>query len=174
VLRALVCTVLVLSVQSARAQQEDPDTEIARRYFDQGSRAYEQGNYALACQRFEAARKVKPLPAFDYNLGRCHDRADEPVPAIEAYERFLRAEQAGPSADEARARVSVLRARLPRPEATVAVKRPVYKKWWFWTILGGVVVAGVTTTAVLLTVPNRAWQTTAPIGPGATQALVAW
>jgi hypothetical protein len=27
--------------------------------------------------------------------------------------------------------------------------RPIYKKWWFWTIIGGVVVAGATTGIVL-------------------------
>ncbi|HEY5921717.1 MAG TPA: hypothetical protein VIV11_08600 [Kofleriaceae bacterium] len=28
---------------------------------------------------------------------------------------------------------------------------PVYKKWWFWTVVGGVVVAGVATTVALTT-----------------------
>jgi tetratricopeptide (TPR) repeat protein len=37
----------------------------------------------------------------------------------------------------------------PQPPAeTQPLATPIYKKWWFWTIIGGVVVAGVVGTAV--------------------------
>jgi tetratricopeptide (TPR) repeat protein len=34
--------------------------------------------------------------------------------------------------------------------------RPVYKRWWFWTIAGVVVVGGAVTAAVVATTPNNA------------------
>ena len=47
----------------------DPDTEIARRHFDRGTAFYGEGRYAQAIIEFEAAKKVKPLPDFDFNIG---------------------------------------------------------------------------------------------------------
>jgi tetratricopeptide (TPR) repeat protein len=41
--------------------------------------------------------------------------------------------------------VKVVRVEVPEKRA------PVYKKWWLWTIVGGVAVAGAVTTAVLVT-----------------------
>ncbi len=35
------------------------------------------------------------------------------------------------------------------PQAKIAAANPWYKRWWVWTIVGGVVVAGATTAAVL-------------------------
>jgi tetratricopeptide (TPR) repeat protein len=42
--------------------------------------------------------------------------------------------------------VKVVRVEVPQKERT-----PVYKKWWLWTAVGAVVVAGVVTAAVLAT-----------------------
>ncbi|HNN50401.1 MAG TPA: tetratricopeptide repeat protein [Pseudomonadota bacterium] len=39
----------------------------------------------------------------------------------------------------------------PTPAETQPVATPIYKKWWFWTIIGGVVAAGVVGTAVGVT-----------------------
>ncbi len=39
----------------------------------------------------------------------------------------------------------------PTPTETQPVATPIYKKWWFWTIIGGVVAAGVVGTAVGVT-----------------------
>lgn len=88
----------------------DPDTEIARRHFDQGTALYYAGKYAVAIVEFEAAWKTKPSPAFDYNIGRCHDRLEHTVEAIGAYERYV---ASSPSdAAEVVARIEVLKQRL--------------------------------------------------------------
>ncbi|HUU01372.1 MAG TPA: hypothetical protein VM425_08045 [Myxococcota bacterium] len=42
---------------------------------------------------------------------------------------------------------------IDRAEQEVATSRPWYKRWWVWTIVGGLAVAGATTAAVLATRP---------------------
>lgn len=90
----------------------DPDTEIARRHFEKGSGFYNVGDYAAAITEFEAARRIKPLPALDYNIARCHDRMEHAREAIKAYERYLAAEPNASDEAEIRARIIVLRKRL--------------------------------------------------------------
>lgn len=89
-LRVLVAVVLVCAVPAA-AEETDPDTEVAQRLFAEGAAFYDGKDYAHALEKFEAARRVKPLPAFDYNIARCHDRLGQAEPAIAAYERYLAA-----------------------------------------------------------------------------------
>jgi tetratricopeptide (TPR) repeat protein len=119
-LRLLLVCALVGGVSRIGAADEDPDTEMARRHFDTGAAAYEAGRYAEAAAEFERARKVQPLPAFDFNLGRAYDRMERPAEAIVANERYLRHRPTPPDAVEVRARIAVLRAR----EATVAPVGP--------------------------------------------------
>jgi hypothetical protein len=90
----------------------DPDTEVARRHFATGSEAYERGDYTLALREFEHARLAKPLPAFDYNIARCHDRLEHYPDAIAAYQRFADATTDPKERGEVVARIEVLRARL--------------------------------------------------------------
>jgi hypothetical protein len=52
-------------------------------------------------------------------------------------------------------------------------KKPVYKQWWLWTIVGVVVVGAVVGGAVAATTPSGDWNTAPPFGPGA-QSLVSW
>jgi tetratricopeptide (TPR) repeat protein len=103
------------SVGAAEPRNLDPDTEVARRRFDQGARYYVQGDYQRALVEFNAAREVKPLPAFDYNIARCHDRLQDYAEAVVAYERFV--QRANPQRDraeieESRERMRILRERI--------------------------------------------------------------
>jgi tetratricopeptide (TPR) repeat protein len=132
VLRLLFALVL-LGAAPLAAAEADPDTEIAQRLFADGVAAYNEHDYARALDRFEAARRVKPLPAFDYNIARCHDRLGQAAPAIAAYERYLAAAPEAPDAGEVRTRVAVLRARVepasspsPSPSPAAEAPRPRY------------------------------------------------
>src|SRR5689334_6730252 len=77
---------------SARADEEDPDTEVAKRHFREGSAAYERRDYAAALREFEAARAVKPVPQLDYNIGRCHDRLERYPEAVAEYKSYVAAQ----------------------------------------------------------------------------------
>jgi tetratricopeptide (TPR) repeat protein len=90
----------------------DPDTEVARRHFRAGSAAYAQGDYGVALDQFVQARRAKPLPDLDYNIGRCHDRLEHYAEAIAAYQRFVDGSSDPQERARTTARIDVLRARL--------------------------------------------------------------
>jgi hypothetical protein len=100
----------------------DPDTEVARRHFDRGTKSYQGQDYEAALREFEAARRVKTLPALDYNIGRCLDRLERYPEAVAAYERYV-ASSVGPDVVEVRERIRVLKERIGETEA--AAKPPV-------------------------------------------------
>ena len=107
--RKVSSVILVLFACCAVAHAtDDPDTEIARRRFSTGAALYEAGRYEEAVAEFEAARRVRPSPAFDYNIARSYDRLERVDEAISAYERWI----ASAPADDggARSRLAVLRA----------------------------------------------------------------
>jgi hypothetical protein len=65
----------------------------------------------------------------------------------------------------------------PERERPIVVERtPVYKKWWLWTIIGGVVVVGTAVAlAVVFTRPGPWSNAPDVLGPGVTRsALVQW
>src|SRR5690242_7414035 len=88
-LAASLALLLAVALAAAPAPADEVDEEIARRHFVEGSAFYQKGEYKRALAEFEAARKVKPAPAFDYNIGRCLDRLERAVDAVAAYERYL-------------------------------------------------------------------------------------
>lgn len=157
---------LVCAALPARATDLDPDTEIARRYFEQGSVFCEAQDYERALERFEAARRIKPLPAFDYNIGRCLDRLDRPALAIVAYERYLAGSPAPDDVADLRQRIEVLRTRLAPPPPAVGVRAEPAPRRRFLApaLVGGaaLLLAGVATGLVASVAPeldalNRGW-----------------
>jgi tetratricopeptide (TPR) repeat protein len=100
---------------SARADvlSDDPDLEVARRHFEKGKEYYQVGDYPAAAAEFEAARRARPHPALDYNIGRCYDRMERYPQALEAYQRFLKGATDAGEIAEVKSRVEALRARLP-------------------------------------------------------------
>ena len=110
VLLALACALPT----PARAVEQDPDDEIARRHFKLGTSAYEAHDYPRALVEFEVARKLRPLPELDYDIARCLDRMERVPEAIDAYERFLSRSPPGEAA-QARERVALLRERIGMP-----------------------------------------------------------
>jgi tetratricopeptide (TPR) repeat protein len=44
---------------------------------------------------------------------------------------------------------------------------PVYRRWWLWTVVGVVVVGGVTGGVLAATLPSGTWANSPTVGPGA-------
>ncbi|MSP60930.1 MAG: hypothetical protein EXR72_11410 [Myxococcales bacterium] len=104
---------LLLGAGVARGDKEfdDPDTMSARRHFQQGIEHYNQLEFAAALKEFQAARLIKGLPAFDYNIGRCLDRMERYEEAVSAYERYVALAPQAPDAAEIRERIRTLKDR---------------------------------------------------------------
>ena len=160
---ALVALVTVAARADPPPLDADPDLEIARRHFVDGTRAYGSGDYAKALEEFRAAQAVRPAPEFDYNIARCLDRMERPEEAIESYRRYA-ANRPGPDGDEARERIRVLGQRLElrreRPGAATSLAlapaaapapRPLWRRPVLWVVVAAaaLVVAGVTVGVVL-------------------------
>lgn len=94
----------------AVAQEGDLDTDAARALFKRGTVQYDAGDYRGALGMFEQAKAIKPLPAFDYNIAKCHEQLGELDAAVAAYDRYLATQP--PDAADVRAHVTELRARL--------------------------------------------------------------
>jgi len=160
--RALIF-ILLCTAASAIAQKEigDVDEELARRHFAAAQQHYAAHRYGEAIKEFQTARKFKPLPAFDYNIGRCHELLEQWDEAADAYERYLGLSPNAADLVSIRDRIRVLRERArasappePMPPSTEpmkgiglkseAPKRPLVKQAWFWgTVAGAVVVVGL-------------------------------
>jgi tetratricopeptide (TPR) repeat protein len=125
---SLVAAAAILScATTARADDDndrDPDMEIARGHFEKGRRFYEAHKYPEALEQFLTARRVKPLSAFDYNIARCYDRMEQVAEAIASYQAFLKNAIDPDEIKEVRARLVILKPRLPPPSPTGPVRLP--------------------------------------------------
>lgn len=115
---------LCIGGAAAAGSDENPDEEIAQRHFQLCVDAYDHKRYQQALAEFEAARKAKASPAFDYNIARAHDRLEHFALAVESYQRYLKARPDAEDAAEVRARIEVLRGRAAEEQraATAAAE----------------------------------------------------
>jgi len=141
---ALVLLSLLALVRSASGI-EDLDQTRAQARFEHGRALYLANDFRGAAREFEAARELKPHPAFDYNLARCYDRLDQIGAAISAYDRYLASNPSDPDTPEVRKRLAVLRGRRAASRAI-----------WAPAAVGGLALAsGVVGAALLGTAPAR-------------------
>ncbi len=155
---ATLIALTLLSPTSATAQTSAD--EEARAHFEAGRMAFSRGGYESALQSFQRAYELSERSALLYNIGTTLDRLRRDAEAIEAFEQFLEAQPESEYAEEVRERVRILRANADAqpdlsPEAVASSaetdadvpppverseRQSITKKWWFWTIIGVVVV----------------------------------
>lgn len=163
-LRLLLTLALVLAVDTAWAKTP---TEFEQ-HEAEATRLYKEGKFDESIVELQAAHRINPLSWLLINIGRCHLKANRPNEAQDAYNQALRgkvdaSEQkeilAGISsairmqrekqrederlAAEQRTAATVQEKALlpPPPLMAVPEKKPLYKKAWFWGIIGGGVAA---------------------------------
>lgn len=82
-----------------------------------------------------------------------------------------------PRPPEARSLTTPTPSVITNPAVAVAMqpaRKPVYKKWWLWTLIGVAVAGGVVAGAVVASQSSGKWATTADVGPGLHTASVGW
>jgi tetratricopeptide (TPR) repeat protein len=120
-----------------------------------GRSYFGQERYAEALKEFNEAYRLSHRSAFLYNIGVCYENLGQPEQAIDAFERFLR-EDTSDRAD-VEARIAKLRSQVSTSPRPARRERPLYRRGWFWGVVGGAVVvvaAGVTLGVVLGTRSN--------------------
>jgi len=196
---AALCAAALVVVVPGAAQAKPVDYEAAKNHFDEGTKAFNLGEFKKAIEEYKAAYNAKPDPVFLYNIAQSYRMANDTAQAVFFYRSYLRNAPSAPNRREVEERVRKLEAQLalqrqvtteppntpvrptgmgengePRATttttatepattepattstssttssssslavtATPSEKKPLYKKWWLWTIVGGVVVVGL-------------------------------
>jgi tetratricopeptide (TPR) repeat protein len=161
----LIIAALLLPSVSAHADRA-ADLE-ARRRFERGTKAYDLGDFKKAVEEYKEAYNARSDPAFLYNIAQALRLANDLEPALFFYRSYLRNVPAARNRAEVEERILKLEQQLaeqrrpamaPPPEivppkvepppplvvvsppvrALPPARTPVYKRWWVWTIVGGV------------------------------------
>lgn len=165
----VLCAAFVAHADSGELQRPadtDQDMAVAQLHYFAGVERYDHGRYAEAASEFEQANEIRALPQLSFDIARCYERLERWKKAADALEAYADSHPADEA--RARARIAELRAR-PRSRvelddalAARPARRPVYRRWWFWTSLvgGAAVAAGLATGLTLGLRPNGAPTTT--------------
>ncbi len=149
---------------------------------ESAARLSKVGQFSAAVDTYRAAYELKPVPWLLLNIGRVQQKMGQSQEAIATYDRFLKDSAAGKDPElqekarkyQAQAQADVDRLRAPAPGTDLAgstekapeARRPVYKKWWFWTALaGGVVAAAAVGLGVGLSGQNQSQPPGPPMVP---------
>ena len=192
--RLIAACLLLLALVGGPARGETPAE--ATRLYQQGALAYRLGHFAQALARFRAALKLTERPSLLFNIAQCHRQLGERRQAIFYYRLYLseserlqpgaavpfaaevlghlrRLEEAPPLTRPALARPALSRSALVTTPPTAPPQSstrtpPLYRRWWFWTLIGAAVVGATTGTIVALQ-PRRVAVPSGSLTPGQLQ-----
>ncbi|HTN51107.1 MAG TPA: PEGA domain-containing protein [Anaeromyxobacter sp.] len=105
---ALSAALLLCTVPSVRAD----DVADARAHFKKGTSLYKAKRYRDAVAEFEAAYRLKPHGAIQYNLAQCREKLQEWPAALRSYTDYLREVPDAKDRAAVRASIGRLEARL--------------------------------------------------------------
>ena len=143
------------------------DDEVER-HVTLGLRHLERGRYQDAIAEFRRAYELRDDPRFLYDIAEAYRQLGIVDRALFFYDRYLAALPDAPDRDEVEAkmveleqartgsipRVPTLVPRLDHDVVVVPVplqslpgratehRRPIWRRWWFWTAIGAAVAAG--------------------------------
>lgn len=96
---------------SSTGPSADPAT-AARAAYRKGADLYKAGKYREAIAQFEAADRLKPSPALQFNIGQCQEKLGDPAAALASFARYLRLDPAAPNREAVQRSVKALEAKL--------------------------------------------------------------
>jgi tetratricopeptide (TPR) repeat protein len=155
---------LLLALTSATPEQ------AARKHFEHAEKLYALGKFQDALVEYEAAYEAKPLPGFLFNIGQCYRNLGNYKQAVFSFKKYLDEKPDAKNRDAVEGLIADLEKKgaeqekrnkpdltphsdpsppprevvVARPPEEPEPERPLYAKWWFWTIIGAAAVgAGV-------------------------------
>jgi tetratricopeptide (TPR) repeat protein len=151
--------IVAAAVVSVPAQADRASRERARALFKAGKAAYAAGQYGEAARLFSEGYELDRQPAFLLNAAQSYRSAAKHKDALELYRKYLEAapetklrEQVEELIRDLEQKVKAESAPPPPPPAVTPpppveptpepapASTPIYKRWWFWTAIGAVVV----------------------------------
>jgi len=170
--------IFLMTVFAARvAHAEDPATKSAKRHFDRGQKLFNLGKFDEALEEYQQAYEAKEIPAILFNIGQCYRNLGDYEAAIFSFKKYLKLEPDADNREQVEEYIEELETEeekgnskkfkldKKKDEDSVQTGTPVYKKWWFWT---GVAVVGVAGGYGIY----AATRTEAPAGPPMTSINV--
>ncbi|MCK5795662.1 MAG: tetratricopeptide repeat protein [Deltaproteobacteria bacterium] len=174
---AISVVLLLLTASRVEARVSPAEARKARRLYKKGQNYYKRGVFLRAAEIFKKGYTIDPRPAFLINAAQAYRQAKKPKLALEQYRKFLDVaptsrlrpqvegivqELAGEVGETSPAETSpggtspgdkpappFVQPDPPEtPKPKVAASSPFYKKWWFWTAVGVVVVGTATGVGV--------------------------
>ncbi len=122
----------------------------ARRLNAEAEKLFNVGLFREAAEMYQRAYVARAIPDFLFNIAQCYRRLPGTADlekAVFYFESFITNAPASPQRLEAEEQITSLR-------REIAVRRgghrPIYKRWWFWTLIGAAVVGATVGTAVAL------------------------
>jgi tetratricopeptide (TPR) repeat protein len=145
----------------------------AKELFASALRHFDLTEYPQALAEFTEASRLKDDPALLYDIAQCYRHMNQPEDALRFYRAYLRRLPEARNRAEVETKIAALQEALvtearstarvdlkapapsrgeppaPTPGNPLLVpnapapKTPLYKKWWLWTAVGGMVVVGV-------------------------------
>ena len=107
------------------------------RAMDEERRAEEHtraGEHTQAMAAWQAAYRSEPRPIYTFRIAESARQAGSTGEAIASYQRFLRDTHPPDYSTERKSAED----NLPQLQKELQdQKKPIYKRWWFWTIIGG-------------------------------------
>jgi tetratricopeptide (TPR) repeat protein len=113
---ALVRSALTALVLGSTVAAAADDTAAAKALVKEARLAFDTGDFQTALQKYEAAFKLKPVPALQFNLGQCHRQLGHTERALYFFRRFLDSSPPEEQAAQVRPLVDELQAKLTKAE----------------------------------------------------------
>lgn len=92
----------------ATGRHDDPEAAEARRHYEEGTKAFNLGEYPRAVNEFKAAYNAKPDPLLLYNIGQSFRLGGDASQALFFYRSFLRNMPTAPNRKEVEGRIRAL------------------------------------------------------------------
>jgi tetratricopeptide (TPR) repeat protein len=173
VLLALLCCDTVASAEPEPAPSTDPEPYVTR-----ATQHFKNHAYTAAAEALSRAYELDPRPLFLFNIGQAYRLADRPREAVAAYGQFLAVAPKHALSPEAKGYVETLRGLIVERERAAATEQaleaerqmvqaareaarqaeaklnearqraPIYKRPWFWGLIGSVAASVVVAGAV--------------------------
>ncbi len=119
IMRALGTAVLAALLLGGRVAQARTGGE-ARDAFEEGAASFRLGKYQAAIEAWERAYKLRPDPAFLFNIAQAYRQADDGAHALDFYRRYLAASPTAANRAEVEQRIEQLTAGTSSPTVASA------------------------------------------------------